>query len=423
MAKNFLLPIAIFAAFASSCNDDLSDSLSQYTVDVRLEAKDNSPLPQFDVATLTFENLSSGVTTRYKWPIAAEATVQPGLYDITFEGKAGENDYFAVRRSVEIIANGSLVSLELFFNRHSDELIITEIFFSGTLQSSGNQYYGDDYIKLYNNSDHVVYADGLTLFESKFLTTEKRDYFPDRMSEGVTVQALYTIPGTGRDYPVAPGEYILLADTGIDHRQINPNSFDLSHADWEWYDVSSVPSTLDIDSPLVDNLDKWYCYTNSVFLLHNRGFRAIGIARLPEVKDRFLSEGWYEYDYEIVSTGGTFPMTGNGYLIPNSAVIDVVNCSAVSSWQWNVTDPSLDRGWTHCGFNSNDKTRYFHSVRRKLLYLTDDGRAVFKDTNNSTEDFNPMVTPSEIELQGSVTGLGEGRAVTVTYDGLTPIEK
>ena len=421
--KSYIIPLAALAALLASCNDDLSNSIQQCSVDVRIEAKDNMSIPAFDSATLTFTDLSSGMSTPYAWPMPAGATVLPGLYDITFEAKSGDTDYFAVSRSVEIISNGSLIRLELYSNRHTDDLIIAEIFFTGTLQSSGNQYYGDDYVKLYNNTDHVIYADGLTLFESKFLTTEKRDYTPDRMAEGVTVQALYTIPGSGTDHPVAPGEYILLADTGIDHRQINPNSFDLSHADWEWYDVSTVPSTLDIDSPLVDNLDKWYCYTKSIFLLHNRGFRAIGIARLPEGKDKFLADAWYEFDYEIVSAAGTFPMTGNGYLVPNSAVVDVVNCSAVSVWQWNVTDPSLDRGWTHCGVNDNDKTRYFHSVRRKLLYVTDDGRPVFKDTNNSTEDFNPMVTPSEIELQGTVTGLGEGTATTITYDGVTPVRK
>ena len=133
----------------------------------------------------------------------------------------------------------------------SNDLIIAEIFFAGTLRPSGNQYYGDDYVKLYNNTNHVIYADGLTLFETKFTTTEKYDYTPNIMNEAVTVHALYTIPGSGTEHPVQPGEYMLLADTGIDHRQANSNSFDLSHADFEWYDLSTSPSSMDIDSPTV----------------------------------------------------------------------------------------------------------------------------------------------------------------------------
>ena len=414
--------LAAAAPLLAGCNDDLTGSLSQCGVEIRLNVKDGGNLPEFAEATVTFTNLSSGVSTDFSYPLRSDASVLPGLYDVTLSAREGDTDYYAVARSVEILNNGALITLTAFANRHNDDLIISEIFFTGTLQTSGNQYYGDDYVKLYNNTDHVVYADGITLFESTFLTTEKRAYTPDIMGEGVTVQALYTIPGDGTEHPVQPGEYILLADTGIDHRQVNPNSFDLSHADWEWYDVSNSPSNLDIDSPLVENLDKWYSYTKSIFMLHNRGYRAVGIARIREGRDAFLSANRYSYDYEIVSVAGTFPMSGSAYFIPNSQVVDVVNCSVASEWQWNVTDPSLDRGWTHCGLTGNDKNRYFHSVRRKLLYVADDGRAVFKDTNNSSDDFNPMVTPSEIELQGSVTGIEGTVATTVTYDGVTPIK-
>ena len=419
----FALILFIPVMFLTACEDDLTGTIQQFNFDLQVLDTDNTPLNVFESATVTFTNLSSGSTVTYDYPVDKMCTIPGGIYDVSFEGHNGNFEYRAVSRSVEIMSNGSLIRLHAFMNRHSDDLLIAEIFFSGTLQSSGNQYYGDDYVKLYNNTDHIVYADGITLFESKFLTTEKRDYYPDRMGEGVAVQAMYTIPGSGKEHPVQPGEFILLADTGIDHRQVNPNSFDLSHADWEWYDESSVPSQLDIDSPLVANLDKWYCYTKSFFLLHNRGFRAIGIARIQDSKEVFLERNWYEFEYEIVTQAGTFPMTGNAYLIPNRDVVDVVNCSVVSGWQWNVTDPSLDMGWTHCGTGSNDKSRYFHAVRRKLLYITDDGRAVYKDTDNSTADFNPMVTPSEIEIQGTATGIDGNARATITYDGITPKEK
>lgn len=405
-----------------ACNDDLSDALPQCSVEVKVAMKDGAILPSFTDASLKFSNLSSGVSTEFSYPLPEGASLMPGLYDISFTARSGDMEYHAISQSVEILSNGMLIRLEAFANRHTDDLIIAEVFFAGTLQTSGNQYYGDDYVKLYNNTDHVVYADGITLFESEFLTTEKRDYTPDRMGEGVTGQALYTIPGNGTDYPVMPGEYLLLADTGIDHRQVNPNSFDLSHADWEWYDVSSVPSNIDIDSPLVPNLDKWYCYTNSVFMLHNRGYRAIGIARISSEKSKFLAENRYSFDYELVTVVGSFPMSDFAYIIPNKDVVDVVNCSVASEWEWNVTDPALDRGWTGCGKIANDKTRYFRSVRRKLLYIDANGKAVLQDTNDSSVDFNKDMIPSEIEIQASVCGIDGERATTVTYDGITPVE-
>ncbi len=303
----------------------------------------------------------------------------------------------------------------------SNDLVIAEIFFSGTLRTSGNSYLGDDYIKLYNNSDHIVYADGLTIFESKFLTTEKYDYTPDIMAEAVTVDALYTIPGSGEDYPVKPGEYLLIADTGIDHRTINPNSFDLSKADFEWYDLSSSPSNLDIDGPEVTNLDKWYCYTQSFFMLHNRGFKAYGIARIPIDKESYLKDYYYSYDYTMVHQSGTFPMSQSAYRLPNEWIVDMVNCSVAAKQVWTVCDSSLDAGWTHCGEIDKDKNRFFRSVRRKLLGFDKTGIPILQDTNNSTEDFNPDCIPSEIEIQGTAIDATGTVATTLTYDGV--IEK
>ena len=219
---------------------------------------------------LSFRNVSSGLTSQ--WLEGDDISVMPGLYDIDYSAEVRlpsgtVTQLKAARRSVVLPASSTPVNIvmQAYNNRIADDLVIAEVFFSGTLQSSGNQYYGDDYVKLYNNTDHVLYADGITLWESKFTTVDKYNYTPDILPEAVTVQALYTVPGSGTDHPVLPGEYFLLADTGIDHRTINPNSFDLSEADFEWYDVSTKPNNLDIDSPTVPNLDKWYCYTLSFF--------------------------------------------------------------------------------------------------------------------------------------------------------------
>ena len=306
---------------------------------------------------------------------------------------------------------------------YSNDLVIAEVFFAGTQQASGNNYVGDDYVKLYNNTDHVVYADGITFFETRFMTTEKYDYTPDVMNEAVTVQAIYTVPGAGKDHPVEPGEYFLLADAAIDHRTLNPNSFNLSHADFEWYDVSSSPQHLDIDNPEVPNMDKWYCYTQSFFMLHNRGFRGYGIARIPVEKEEYLKNYQYQYSYTMVLPAGTFPMTQTAYKILNDWIVDMVNCSVQAKYVWNVCDPSLDKGWTHCGTIDKDVTRYFHSVRRKLWGFDKNGNAILQDTNDSGEDFNPDCVASEIESQGTAVDAAGTKCTKVTWDGVTPVKK
>ena len=120
----------------------------------------------------------------------------------------------------------------------------------------------------------------------------------------------------------------------------------------------------------------------------------------------------------MVLPAGTFPMEQTAYKVPNEWIIEAVNTSVQSEYVWNVTAPSLDRGWTHCGTIDHDKTRYFKSVRRKMLYLTRDGRRVLKDTNDSSADFNTECVPSLIEQQHTAIDANGTKAETETYDGV-----
>lgn len=422
-----LLLAAITPVMLTACDEPLDQACADATLTLSLDWQRQQPPAAIDSGTYTLREINTGMVSSCD-ASRRSIDIAPGLYSISLQAAASmpdgrRVDVTAVCGSVTVVSGDNSVTLRAFYSHETDDFVIAEVFFAGTLQPSGNQYYGDDYIKIYNNTDRVLYADGLTLFESKFTTTEKFDYTPDIMAEAMTVHALYTIPGSGTDHPVQPGEYLLIADTGIDHRSINSNSFDLSGADFEWHDVSTNPAHTDIDAPGVPNLDKWYCYTLSFWMLHNRGFRAYGIARIPEAKDVYLRDYRYTYNYTMVLPAGTFPMSQTAYRLPNEWIVDVVNCSVQSLYKWCVADPSLDMGWTHCGTIDHDKTRYFHSVRRKLAGFNPAGRPVLIDTNNSSVDFNSMCTPSEIELQGTATNAAGTPCTSLTYDGVTPKER
>ena len=425
--KNLILSsLLLFLTLCStSCDEHLEVPGSGATIKINLDWEGADSPADLNDGKVTFKNINTGVITTYSLE-TPQIEIAIGLYDISLEAwvtmpNGVKADIKALSQSVNITSATNEIILKPFCSVSNDDFIISEVFFTGTLQPSGNQYYGDDYVKIYNNTDHVLYADGLTLFESKFTTTQKLDYTPDIMGEAMTVHALYTIPGNGHDHPVQPGEYLLLADTGIDHKVINPNSFNLSDADFEWYDLSTQPSHLDIDSPTVPNLEKWYCYTQSFFVLHNRGFKAYGLARIPIDKEQYLKDYWYDYDYTLVVAAGSFPMSQSAYRLPNEWITDVVNCSVQASYEWNVCHPSLDMGWAYCGTIDHDKTRYFHAIRRKLAGFSNAGIPILKDTNNSSSDFNSYVVPSEIEIHGTAVDI-KGTPCTIrTYDGVTPI--
>jgi len=422
MRRNILL-LACLSLLVVACDDKLDEGLTYYSPDITIVLPEDLTSAIVSSEQLEVKDVSTGRKVTYS--SLGDVTLKTGLYDMSYDADmlidGVAHHISAYQQSIQVGANNQTITLTAFESLVNDDFVIEEIFFTGTLQSSGNQYYGDDYVKIYNNTDHVLYADGLTLLESKFVTTMKFDYTPDIMDDAMTVQAIYTIPGSGTDYPVQPGESLLICDTGIDHRVANPNSFDLSDADWEWYDVSTSAAHLDIDSPTVPNLDKWYCYTLSFFVLHNRGFRAWAIARIPIDKEEYLANYSYTYNYVIVVPAGTYPMSQTAFKIPNEWIVDAVNCSVEAEYVWNVTSPSLDRGWTYCGTMDHDKTRYFHSVRRKMLYLKD-GHPYLKDTNNSTEDFNPYCIPSMIEEQGTAIDVDGTPCTQKTWDGVTPKE-
>jgi hypothetical protein len=125
----------------------------------------------------------------------------------------------------------------------------------------------------------------------------------------------------------------------------------------------------------------------------------------------------------MITAAGSFPMSGKAYSLPNEWILDVVTCSVESDYAWNLCAPQLDCGWTYCGSINGDKNRFFRSVRRKMLYLNDNGNPVLKDTNNSSADFNAECIPSEIEAQGTAIDFNGTKCTTLTYDGVTPIQR
>ena len=410
-----------------SCSD--LEPLPMSLPKIQIHLPENISSTQVLNDTLSFLDISTGNTLKVS---ASNAENIPnGFYKVYYKadvdlGNVDKKEKGILRGSLENVViddEHNSFSLDAFLIINKDDFIFEEIFFTGTLRPSAKQYYGDSYVKLYNNTDHVLYADSIAFVESKFVSVLNYGYHPDIREDTMTVQAIYMIPGNGKDHPVQPGESFTLCDTGIDHRVANPNSFDLTHSDFEWYDVSTKPAHMDIDSELVPNLDKWYCYTLSFFVLHNRGFRSYAIARMPLDKETYLKKYLYTYEYIIPTPVGNFPMKQKAFKIPNDWILDGVNCSVEAEWQWNILPVTVDGGWTHCGTVDYDKTRYFKSVRRKMLGLNEQGHRILKDTNNSTDDFNTECVPSIIEEQHSAIAADGTRAENVTYDGVQIVKK
>ena len=201
---------------------------------------------------------------------------------------------------------------------------------------------------------------------------------------------MYRIPGNGNSHRVAPGQALLIADNAMDHTEANPNSFDLSTADLEWYDVSSSAGATDVDNPNVPNMDKIYCYTYTIWVPHNQGHKSFGLARFPEgltTEQYFATDSLYlQYNYEIVTAAGTYSQSKKSYMLPNEWIVDAVNMAPSSTFEWLTFSDRLDAGYAYVAPTGSDVTRFGKAVRRKTLGTMND-HLVLQDTNNSSDDF------------------------------------
>nr|WP_314552232.1 DUF4876 domain-containing protein [uncultured Capnocytophaga sp.] len=389
-----LLALALGLVLLNACkkDDDVINSVvATRNLTLQLQKPDNVTDIQYGTITLTltelnrnekvervFTNLSQNELTlpllmgSYEVHIAATVT-----YTINGETVAGEMSAFV--NKVDLLNNSSF-PISLSIKAKGNDFIIEEIFFAGTATPEGKQYFGDQYIKLYNPTDRVLYADGLVLADSEFLTVTKRDYTPNIMAEAFTAGSMVQIPGTGTQYPVQPGASIVIAEQGINHKENNPNSIDLSKADFENF---YPPRVKDVDGVGVTN----NINLHGIFIINNRGNRGYVIARFPEGTATATLQYNYEYQTEIKL------MKRQALKIPNNWIVDAVNLSTKTGFEWIVTSSSLDSGWAYVANDEKDTSRYGKSVRRKVL-SEKNGKTVFKDTNNSTEDFEILTTPT-----------------------------
>lgn len=406
MKRTVLAMFAIAAMVFTSCKKDDDDKKTDVKIKITMpQSLSGSKSVKLKEGTITFTNMNTGsVKSQQVTTLDAFAVnVTDGTYKVIFEGKASyvetngdqntdrEVNIRGIKENLAIVGGTFDLNMDLVVYVESNGFILSEIFFSGTKTPEGKSYRQDKFFEIYNNSSETLYADGLAIGECYFSTTWAKLYknlTPDNRESHTAIQAFYRIPGSGKDHPVKPGESIIIADVAKNHKTENANSFDLSKANFEWFDDHA----LDVDVAEVPNLEKVYCYTSTIWTPHSRGYNSYVLFKLDKTKDAFIAENTQEYKYVFEFNGNVKDITKQTYTIPNTVIMDAVELTAPSKYTWHVLSSALDLGWTHSG-DSNDET-VGHSVKRKISHTTADGRKVLLDTNNSKLDFQATATPS-----------------------------
>ncbi|MGE8431719.1 DUF4876 domain-containing protein [Chryseobacterium joostei] len=403
MLKHLFRTLLLLCAAISfaACSSDSDANSPEAQTSLKLELKvvpEDIQVKEYKNLTISFKELNTGFATtqELKNSNTLKVTLPSGTYNVSVEGSIVYNDS-SVHTEAKVggvqtgmVVNGNEISktINLAMKAGSGDLILEEVFFTGTKTPQGAMYFGDQYFKITNNTDQTLYADGMLLIQSSFMTNEKQDYSPNIMGTTFSAGAIIKIPGTGTTYPVLPGESIVIAEDAINHKEFNPASVNLSQANFQIFKEDSD----DIDNPAVPKMVNVF----EKMVIHTQGYYAYALARMPKgmSHEAMVAQNTYTYTYNLTFGGDVYPMDGIAVKIPNEWITDVVNLSVQDSFQWVVTSPALDMGWTSVSAFDGDKNRFGKAVRRKVIGKTMDGKNILKDTNNSTVDFEHGVKPS-----------------------------
>src|SRR5690606_5992471 len=163
-------------------------------------------------------------------------TIQAAVFLASFVYAFHVSDllFNGVQEYVNVIANLTAITIDIKSARLGD-LVIKQVFYAGSHATQGASF-RDQFIEIYNNSNEVIYADGLYIAQlygknnmTVNATSLANGQFDWSKSLGMTagsaantdyVYADYVlqIPGSGTQYPIQPGQSLVIAQNGSNHK-------------------------------------------------------------------------------------------------------------------------------------------------------------------------------------------------------------
>jgi hypothetical protein len=257
-------------------------------------------------------------------------------------------------------------------------LVLKEIYYTGSRTPSGGAYFLDQFYEIYNNSTDTIYADSLIL--ANCMPGNANTSIPGWSDDpnNVYLGSVWRVPGSGKDHPLAPGESIIISKNGTNHREDpngNPNCpYPGSIGDFETF--VDRQDTRDVDIPGVPNMEMLHHYAGFYFLSAVGG-PGIVIFRVDEFNnlERQTQPG-STYTFEYIK-------------LPVEYIIDAVEAGRnANEIQFKRFPATIDAGMIWCS-----GTYVGESIRRKTSKVID-GRRILQDTNNSTQDFEVIKPPT-----------------------------
>lgn len=376
-----------------SCSEDNDEGMKSYKLTVSyslpsdVEASNVEELKLILGSTTKNDTLSLDANPK-------EIELPQGQYKVTVTGKVADEAkaYLSGSTSVDLYAN-TPVTVNL------QKVMQSSLIFKTIHNSGSKQYYmHESYFEIVNNSDEVQYLDNLILTaptgNQQTANAWQANGYEDLYACGQG--SVVAFPGNGHDYPLQPGESVLIANDATNHKLAYGEAAsqaadyascpDLSNADWEIY-LDYNANDVDYDAP---NL-KTIFYNNQYMFAFGLGVsgRSYVLAKLPE---GMTPEAYAALESSVMYEPGTSSTSMSYLVIPSKYVLDAVD----------IYDPETENHYPT--FLPQDdatgvKGNPMYSakcIRRKVTKI-ENGRPYYQDTNNSAADFlsDQPLTPGE----------------------------
>ncbi len=369
----------------SSCMK--TPAFRSYTVHLTASFDAEVPVKDRDSIKVTLTNLTKNYSKTAYTNTKGEVSfpdMEPGFYSASLSSSFfanGGDDYLNGRKNIDVFSEvNDTIPTTL---SKSNAIIIKEFYYSGCLTPAGKYYSSDQYVEVYNNSSETKYLDGMSIVEDQSYATGP--YYFSFVKDSIVVRMIWTFPGKGKDYPILPGQNIVIARDAINHRSDpNGNPLDpvnLGKAEFEFY-VYSVTGG-DFDSPTAVNMiEDLFTFRGSDVCFHTRGGSAIALVKIP---------GDSAERKKYINNNLIAEIGSSRYYckIPDSYVVDAVEVTWDEAHAVYKRFPvEIDAGYTYV-------TAGPHSgkcIRRKVKEVVN-GRFIYQDTNNSCNDFLKDATP------------------------------
>ncbi|MGL6177932.1 MAG: DUF4876 domain-containing protein, partial [Tannerellaceae bacterium] len=354
--------------------------------------QEKSELPSISNVQVKMTNTASGVVYNANCDDngCAYLAVERGFYSV-------QAQYEYIDGAIQYIYNGRLNQVEVLSTEkefHEVELyldyssksaiVISEVYYAGCKGNKGENYMKDQYIALYNNTQDIVYLDGLCVGTVAPAVASKPSSWMNATDMGLIPIAYmaWQFPGNGYEYPLLPGQEVVIANNAVNHQAggyNHPNSVDLSEIDWAFWDSSLKH---DINAGVIPLNMFWKHGTSTSYAIAVQGPTFV-VFRFEDV----LATDFAKNPENLQKEPGR-PTSSSYYLmIPREMIIDCVDIVEDISNKNNKRVPaSLDVEAVYMAAG-----RYSGRALRRRSIVTNDGDILMQDTNNSFEDFEEVI--------------------------------